>query len=85
MYQADAIRKHVYEKHIKLAKDRGEKSVSVLAGDIAIEMDLLERVPNICQALRGEKLAKMYNVGISVKSSAPSGQSTTTIFTYTIL
>lgn len=85
MSQADTIRKHVYEKHIKPAKDKGENSVSVRAGDIANEMNLLERMPNICQALGGKKLAKIYNVGISVKSSAPSGQSTTTRFTYVIL
>ena len=85
MSQADEIRKHVYEKHIQPAKDRGDKSISVLAGNIANEMNLLERMPNVCQALGSIKLEKMYDVKTNIKSSAPSGQSSTTRFTYNIL
>jgi 5-methylcytosine-specific restriction protein B len=86
MSQADEIRRCACTGYVKPAKERGEKFVSILASDIAKKIKMLERMPNICQALSGKKFAKMCNVElIKISGTAPSGQSTTTKFTYKIL
>lgn len=86
MSQADEIRRCACTEYVKPAKERGEKFVSILASDIAKKIKMLERNPNVCQALGGKKFTKMCNVEpIKISSPAPSRQSPTTKFTYKIL
>lgn len=79
MSQADKIRDHIYQKYIVPAIEKGEKSVSVRAGNIANELNISGNMPNVCQALGGNKLAAMCNARLEIKGINPS---TTTVFTY---
>lgn len=80
MSQADEIRKYVYERYIRPAKQKGDKSVTIRAGDIGKEMNISGNMPNICQALGGKKLAEM--CGVKIEISDDPNPSTTTNFTY---
>ncbi|MBU3966720.1 MAG: hypothetical protein KKG76_04985 [Euryarchaeota archaeon] len=91
MSQADEIRRCACAEYVKPAKEKGEKFISILASDVAKKINskninMLERMPNVCQALGGKKFAVLCNVQlVKISGSAPSGQSTTTKFTYRIL
>ncbi len=66
MSQADAIRKHIYENIIKPSMEKGENKVIVKALSIAESLDLKDRYPNICNAMRGNKIQKEFNVVANV-------------------
>ena len=81
--QADQIRRFVISHYIEPARARGDRTVSVRAGDVAREMGLYGRVPNICQVLRGKRLQEMASIRL-IQAIGPY-QSTTTTFLYEIL
>ena len=60
--QADKIRAYCRDTIIIPASARGEKSVAIRAGDIAAEMKLQTRVPNICSALQSQKFEMLADV-----------------------
>ena len=60
--QADKIRAYCRDTIIIPARARGEKNVAIRAGDIAAEMKLQTRVPNICSALRSQKFEMLADV-----------------------
>lgn len=66
MSQADAIRKHIYENIIKPCMEKGENKVIVKALSIAESLDLKDRYPNICNAMRGNKIQKEFKVVANV-------------------
>jgi hypothetical protein len=53
---------HVQNRYIEPARRRGEKEVTIRAGDIHDEMGLKARQPLVCDALRGKKLQKQCNI-----------------------
>jgi hypothetical protein len=73
--KADEIRQFVLRNYILPARKRGAKTVIVKAGEVHNQMGLVNRLPNVCQALGTEKFQKLANVGKPVK---------TTCFTYTL-
>jgi hypothetical protein len=56
--------------------------VAIRAGDIVREMHLENRTPNVCSALSSRKFLEENNVQLVKREGPPSGQSTTTLFTY---
>lgn len=60
--QADKIRAYCRDTKIIPARARGEKTVAIRAGDIAAEMQLQARMPNICSALQSQKFEMLANV-----------------------
>ncbi|MEM3873977.1 MAG: hypothetical protein QXU45_02470 [Candidatus Bathyarchaeia archaeon] len=82
MSQADFIREFVFKNYIQPARNRGEKEITITAGDVARRLRLY-RIPNICNVLGGRKLQVMCGVRL-LERSGPH-QSTTTKFTYQIL
>ncbi len=83
MSQADSIREFVCKNYIQPARDRGEKEITIIAGDVARRLKLYHRIPNICNVLGGRKLQAMCGVRL-LERSGPH-QSTTTKFIYQIL
>lgn len=83
MKQADRIREYAIEHCVKPARDAGERSVSIRAGDVHKAMKLDNRVPAVCGALRTEEFQDRANV--ELKGCDGPFQSTTTTFHYKVL
>lgn len=83
MSQADFIREFVYKNYIQPAQGKGERMITIRAGDVARRLGLYHRIPNICDVLGGKKLQVMCGIRLLERSGPP--QSTTTKFTYQIL
>jgi hypothetical protein len=77
---ADEIRQFVLKSYIIPARKRGAKTVAVKAGDVHNRMDLSDRLPNVCQALKGKKFQKLAGVGEPTRQGPRLGSTTT--FTY---
>lgn len=71
---ADEIRQFVYNRYIKHAKEKGETNVTVISGTIHDEMRLKDRMPSVCQALRGKKFQTAYSVSLIQEIRLPSVQ-----------
>lgn len=77
LIQADQIREHITVRHFPPARQRREQIVVVVAGDVHREMALKDRVPNVCQVLRGKKLRKTANVTLLSWGGPHAGCTTT--------
>lgn len=83
--ESDAVRNHVSESFIKPAKQKGQKVVTVNVGAVHKALQLHNRVPLVCAALKSKKFLEGQKLKIISITGPPSGQSTTVTFTYEIL
>lgn len=60
--RADKIRAYCRDTRIIPVRARGEKIVKIRAGDIAEELGMQGRVPNVCGALQTLKFETLANV-----------------------
>lgn len=81
---AERVRAWVEEKVIQPAKARGEKVVTVTAGEVHRYLGLKNRVPLVCQALKSKRLLERNHLVLKEVSGPPSGLSTTLRITYEI-
>jgi hypothetical protein len=77
---ADRIREFVLSRYIVPGRNRGEKTVTVRAGDVHSQMSLRGQHANVCQAMRGDKFLSAANV--KLKSSKGPLAGGNTYFTY---
>lgn len=77
---ADRIRACALTNYIAPARDRGDASVTIVAGKLHKEIGLSEAWANVCQSLRGVKFLDYASVP-KPEESGPEA-STTTTFTY---
>ena len=82
---ADSIRSHVREHYIEPSRRRGEPTVTVLAGKVHRDMKFVDRIPNVCSALRAGKFLKENALELVRAVGPKSMMSTTTAFTYRLL
>jgi len=80
---ADRIRLCALNYFIEPAREQQAISVSIRAGDLAWDLGLKDALPNICQALGGEKFQLLANV--SEPTYTEPNPSSSTVFTYEIL
>ena len=81
---AERVRVWVEEHVIQPARARGEKVVTVIAGDVHRDLGLKNRVPLVCQALKSKRLLDKNHLVVREVSGPPSGLSTTLKITYEI-
>jgi len=92
----DDIRRHVFHHHIKPAIDRGQKSITLRAGDIHSELHLHNRVPAVCNAMGSKKSIEIFNkwlrdLGYSIRielsaiDTPPSGLGANSYYTYSFI
>lgn len=62
MKLSDRIREFVSQEFIKPARERGEGTVTIRAGDVHSMMGLSDRIPAVCSALGTNKFQEMYQV-----------------------
>jgi hypothetical protein len=67
------------------ARQRGQSTIEVRAGDIHSQLGWARKVPLVCSALSSKKLQKKLGIRLTEKSGPPSGQSPTVVFHYEIL
>jgi len=77
---ADRIRRFILSHYVAPARNRGEKTVTVRAGDVHAQMSLHGQHANVCQALRGNKFLHMANVKLKSFKGAQAGANA--YFTY---
>ena len=77
---ADRIRRFILSHYIVPARNRGEKTVIVRAGDVHAQMSLRGQHANVCQAMRGDKFLNLAKV--KLKSSRGPLAGGNTYFTY---
>jgi 5-methylcytosine-specific restriction protein B len=77
---ADRIRACAQNYHIEPAREAGQVSVTIRAGDIGKEIGLHDAHPNICSALLGSKFQKM--TGLPKPTYTEPQPSSSTEFTY---
>ena len=74
--EADRIRLFTFATVIAPARDAGQQTVTVRAGDLHKEMGLQNRYASVVNALRGRKFAALANVTIVRQEGARVGAST---------
>lgn len=83
MTLSDEIRNFVHERHIKSAREKGVKTVTVRAGDVHDEMGLKGKIPSVCGALGTKKFLKQHNLRLVQREGPTCGANV--YFTYEIL
>ena len=66
-----------YQRKIK------KNEFTIIAGDVHDRMGLKNRVPNVCNALRGTKFQKMSNTKLLKAVGPESGEAPSMSYTYT--
>ena len=79
---ADRIRGFVISRYIVPARNRGEKTITVRAGDVHAQMSLSGQHANVCQVLRGDKLQNL--AGVKLRNSSGPWAGGNSYFTYDI-
>ena len=79
---ADRIRQHALDAYVTPARQRGDLSVTIRAGDLHNALGLSAAHANVCQALRGRRFLELAGLG-QPTVTGPENSSTTT-FTYAI-
>jgi hypothetical protein len=79
---AERVRRYALENYIVPARERGDPSVAIRAGDVHNALGMSAAHANVCQALRGRKFLKM--AALEAPSVEGPDNSSTTTFTYAI-
>jgi hypothetical protein len=82
---ADQIREYVWIRYIEPARHRGDAMVSIKSGDVVKGLNLKNKTPNVCTALRSKIFQDVYGVRLLGEQGPPSGMSTTVVFTYKLV
>jgi hypothetical protein len=79
------VQRFFQSNYVIPARQRGQATVEVKAGEIHSKLGWSRRVPVVCAALSSQKLQRNVGVRLKEKNGPPSGQSPTVIFRYEIL
>jgi len=82
---AQQIRDYVRREYIEPARRSKLRTVRVVAGDVHKAVRLHNRVPLVCQALRGRKFLEENRMILEKLEGPQSGLSTTVAFTYRLM
>lgn len=82
MSRSEEVLKHVEKAYVEPARQRGEPTIQVRAGDVHRDLRWTNRVPSVCTALASQKLQKAIGAELIGKQGPPSGFSTSVVYTY---
>src|SRR5713226_3787733 len=80
--ESEKVRQFVVERYVRPARSRGERSFTVVAGDVHRALGFRNRVPLVCAALKSNKFLRENHVLLTQIEGPPSGLSTTVTLTY---
>jgi hypothetical protein len=83
--RADRVRQYVLTEYIRPARTRGDRVVSITAGEVHKALGLKNRIPLVCAALRSARFQAANHLRLKDVTGPPSGMSTTVKFTFEIL
>lgn len=69
-------------KYIEPARRRRASQVRVVAGDLARELSLMTREPQVCTAMQGQRFLREQGLEVVKREGPPSGQGTKLALTY---
>lgn len=82
---AERIRHHLCGQ-VELARRRGDKTIAFRSGDVHDELGLMNRLPNVCQVLNGNKFQDAARVEVlRYLECPPSGQGANLVVEFRIL
>jgi 5-methylcytosine-specific restriction protein B len=74
---AERVRRTALDQYIEPARERGDRTVSIIAGKLHESLGLKQAHANVCQALGGEKFQRLANVP-PPRIEGPQASTTTT-------
>ena len=80
MSHADLIRAHARERFVEVARRANQEKVTIVAGDVGRDLEMSDRMPNVCQALRGKKFFDMARVDLLEHTGPKAGASTRFVY-----
>jgi hypothetical protein len=80
--ESEKVRQFVVERYVRPARRRGERSFTVVVGDVHRALGFRNRVPLVCAALKSNKFLRENHVLLTQIEGPPSGLSTTVTLTY---
>lgn len=83
MTQANQIRHYVIEQYIEPARAAGKRQITIQVGAIHAEMQLENRMPNVCSSLDAQKFYDQAAVTLVKRSG--SKQSSTAEWTFALI
>lgn len=83
MKPADEARKYCDDNYVKPARAKGEKIISIRAGDVHKALGFTNRIPSVCGAIGTKLFEKECNLQL-IRIEGPA-QSTTTTFIFELL
>lgn len=75
--RADEIRAYVARHYVEPARRRGQRTVSISAGEVVHDLGLEGRCPNVCGALDARKFSERYPVRLLRRSGPAQGHKAT--------
>lgn len=83
---AEHIRQHLIAHYIDPARQRGDHTVTIRAGDVHKELGLTSQLPNVCQTIEGEKLRAATGLGKPEILSGPaSGRGGNMVYRFALI
>jgi len=80
---SNIIREHAAQ-YVVRARQSGSTDVTIVAGEVVKALNLSNRVPAVCSALASRKFQEQNGIVLTRIDGPPSGQSTTSKFSYKI-
>jgi hypothetical protein len=79
----EEVQEHVKRAYIQMAKQRGESTIRVKAGDVHRDLRWTNRVPSVCTTLSSQKFQRETGLKlVSTEDIPPSGMGTRAVFVY---
>ena len=76
------VQTQLLSKYFEPARRRRASTVRVVAGDLARDLNLMTRVPQVCSAMQTQRFLREQGLEIIKREGPPSGQGTTVAVTY---
>lgn len=81
---AQRIRQYLC-RQVELARERGDRTITFRAGDVHEALGLEQRMPNVCQVLKGRLFLEVCRVEVEQYiSSPPSGRGANLVIQFRI-
>lgn len=85
MNQSDQVRAYVESQYLLGARERRERTVRIVVGEVQRALGLHQRTPLVCAALRSQKFLRQAGVVLERVEGPPSGMSPKVAFTFRLV
>jgi len=82
MNTSDQVRAFAEKHYLVPARQRRERSVRIVVGEVQRALGLQQRTPLVCAALRSQKFLRQAGVELAQVEGPPSGMSPKVAFTF---